>query len=43
MAIKVMIAFSNILFSEGVGRLLDDEKDLSVSYIDFLTVIFIKK
>ncbi len=35
MAIKVMIAFSNILFSEGVGRLLDDEKDIAVSYLDF--------
>jgi DNA-binding NarL/FixJ family response regulator len=33
--IKVMIAFSNLLFSKGVGRLLDDEKDLSVAYIDF--------
>lgn len=35
MAIRVMIAFSNILFSEGVGRLLDDEKDIAVSYLDF--------
>lgn len=35
MAIKVMIAFSNILFSEGVARLLDDEKDIAVSYLDF--------
>lgn len=43
MAIKVMIAFSNILFSEGVGRLLDDEKDLSVSYIDFFDGDIYKK
>lgn len=34
MAIRLMIAFSNKLFSEGVGRLLGDEKDLIISCLD---------
>lgn len=34
MAIRIMIAFSNKLFSEGVGRLLGDEKDLIISCLD---------
>ncbi len=43
MAIKVMIAFSNILFSEGVGRLLDDEEDIAVSSLDFFDGDIYKK
>lgn len=33
MAVKIMIAFSNMLFSEGVARLLEDEKDIVVSHL----------
>lgn len=33
MAIKVMIAFSNMLFSEGVKRLLDGEDDIVVAHL----------
>lgn len=34
MTISVMNAFSNMLFSEGIARLLDDEKDVIVSCLD---------
>ncbi|MEK6532182.1 MAG: hypothetical protein AABZ23_06805, partial [Deltaproteobacteria bacterium] len=30
MSIKLMLSFSNLIFSEGVKRLLDNEKDLQI-------------
>lgn len=33
MGIRVMVAFSNNLFSEGITRLLEDEQDIEADYI----------
>ncbi len=34
MAVKVLLAFSNHIFSEGIARLLSDDSDIETDYLD---------
>ncbi len=34
MAVKVLLAFSNHIFSEGIARLLSDDSDIKTDYLD---------